>query len=136
MKRHFVFAMICALGAVVLVPPLARRALLTDTTRRDPKSLSEVVEIADELGLFHCYDGAPYSTCLIISERELCSVHWEGPRMNNPRHDFWIGTVAIYSDAQQMWPSYDPTCSVVWGSMFVYGAPDLIERITGRRPGP
>jgi hypothetical protein len=136
MRRHCFFAMICALGAMVLALPLGLRTLLTDAPRRAPASLTEVVEIASELGLFHCYDGAPNSNCLVVSESELSPALWEGPRMNNPSHRFWIGTVAIYADGPNMLCNYDPTCSVVWGTLLVYGDPALIEKLTGRRPGP
>ena len=136
MQRHFYFAMVCALSAAALALLLAARVLRSDVERRAPESLAEAIEVADALGLFHRHEGSALGTwCLVVSERELPCTSFQGPRMNNPRHPFWIGTVAIYDSAHAMVEgnNYDPACSVVWGSRFVYGDPNLIEILTGHR---
>jgi hypothetical protein len=134
MQRHFIFALVCTMGASALALPVAVRALVTDAERRAPESLSEAIEVADTVGLFHRNDGIACreNWCLLVSETEMpCG--W--PRLNNPSHPFWIGTVAIYSDMQSLLEAnYDPACSIVWGRRFVYGDPNLIEKLTGRRP--
>jgi hypothetical protein len=133
MQRSLMFAMVCTLSASAVALPVALRALRTDAERRAPESLDEAIEVADTLGLFYRYDGGGAS-CLLVSERGLPDPAI-GPRMNNASHPFWIGTVAIYTGAQSMWQAnYDPTCSLVWGNLFVYGDPDLIKTLTGRRP--
>jgi hypothetical protein len=134
MQRHIWFATVLTLGAAALALPLACRAPVTDETPCGPKSLDEVVQIAHELKLYHRYVGGPGSCCVVVTAKEPHRVLWEGPRLNNPRHQFWNGTVAIYTLAHQMWGNYDPACSLVWGDLFVYGDPDVIEMLTGRRP--
>jgi hypothetical protein len=135
MQRHFFVTMVCMLGAVALALPLSVRALLTNAARRAPESLAEAVEVAEDLGLYHRYDGpSAGARCVVVSEMELPHTPGQNQRMNNPSHPFWIGTVAIYGDARMMLINYNPSCSVVWGTLFVYGDPDLIEKLTGRRP--
>jgi len=136
MHRHGYFTMICLLGAAAIGLPLSVRALLTDTAARAPESLTETVDVVSELGLYHRFDGPSSGNwCLIVSERALPDSPEQSPRINNPSHPFWIGTVAIYRNGQQrMSYNYDPACSVVWGTLFVYGDPDLIEKLSGHRP--
>jgi hypothetical protein len=134
MQRHLFVPLVCALAGVAVALPLTMGALRTDAGRRAPESLAEVAEVAVELGLFYRYDGPAAQCCLIISATEMPTTSPPAPRMNNPTHPFWFGTVAIYTRASAMLANYDPACSLVWGTLFVYGDPDLIAKLTGRRP--
>jgi hypothetical protein len=129
MKRHFVFAMICALSAVVLVLSSTCRALLTDTTRRDPRTLAEAAQVAEQLSLFCRVDGVEGGR-LIVSETPLTQKRCAEARLD-PRYSGWRGTIAVYPNWQTMMPMYDPMCSAVWGELFLYGDPRLIAKVTG-----
>jgi hypothetical protein len=131
MQRHLFYAMACALGGVAIALLPTMQAHLMEATPGTPKSLAEAVDISDDLGLFHRFEGVPTTRCLLVSENEPLP---DGPRLHNPSHPSWIGTVAIYGDGERMVLNYDPNCSVHWGSLFIYGDPQLIEKLTGHRP--
>jgi hypothetical protein len=131
MQRHFVYAMACMLGCVAIVLLPRVHVLFMGATPQAPKSLAEAVDVINDLGLFHRYDGDSRIGRLLVSEREPLP---DVPRLNNPSHPSWVGTVAIYRNGESMLHNYDPDCSVFWGSHFIYGDPKLIEKLTGHRP--
>jgi hypothetical protein len=131
MQRHLFYATACALGCIAMALLPTVHELLLGAPPQAPKSLADAVEVANDLGLFHRYDGGLGTECLIVSESEPLPV---GHRLNDPSHPSWIGTVAIYGQGERMLWNFDPTCSGVWGSLFLYGDPKLIEKLRNRRP--
>jgi hypothetical protein len=104
--------------------------------RAGPRTFDDVIAIAEPFGLYYASDdigGIPKGR-LVLSRLPLTCDRAARVRINVPQHPCWIGTVAVYTTAAQMAPNYDPTCSVFWGEMFVYGDPALVELLTGIRP--
>jgi hypothetical protein len=102
-----------------LTIPLGMNYLLKGRPQqREPVTLEEAAERAEQLGLFCLTDslaGIP-SGCIVVSETPLTPERVSDSRMNNPNHPCWAGTVAVYHSWRFMKDNYDPTCSVAWGN--------------------
>jgi hypothetical protein len=124
------------LGCGALAGILPVRALWTAGLQRSPRTIQEAGIIAHAKGLY-CVsderDGIPLHI-LVVSELPLTQEEAGGLRMNRPNHPGWRGVVKIYGDRRMALWNYDPTCSVVWGGVFVYGDPEMILKLTGMLP--
>jgi hypothetical protein len=118
-----------------LLAVLAIRLLWSENTPREPQTIDEAVSLARAMGLYAIHDGGEPTTGknIIVSETPLTWEEAGGVCVSRPINPYWIGKVRIYTGWQAMMPNYDPRCSVVWGELFVYGDPQLVERLTGRR---
>ena len=45
----------------------------------------------------------------------------------------WFGTVAVCYPLKSYLPNFDAEFSALWGPMFVFGDPEIIRRLTGRK---
>jgi hypothetical protein len=120
-----------ALAAILLI-----RALLTDGLQRPPRTIQEAVVIANSKELC-CIsdepDGIPH-VILVVSETPLTWAEAASLRVNSPKHPGWRGVTKIQGSRSVAAENYDPTCSAVWGSLFVYGDPEVIRKLTGTLP--
>jgi hypothetical protein len=101
-----------------------------------PRTIQEAVAIARQKGLCcvgDCKDGCTNNHA-VVSAVPLTWEQANSLRTNNPLGSEWVGAVRIYPRWRGMMDNYDPRCSVVWGELFVYGDPQLIEELTGRLP--
>jgi hypothetical protein len=104
-----------------------------------PKSLHEAGQIARNLGL-HCrsdaLDGAVLIR-LVISSNPLTYERANELHFGNPGHPCWRDTVAA-STPRDAYPYLaDDVHGVVWGEVFLYGDPVLIQKLTAAEPaGP
>jgi hypothetical protein len=122
-------------GAAVLAVTLLGGVLLRSGVRRPhPQTMCDAVEIAEALGLYHCSDvlAGHLNSRVIISEISLI---WERAagiplRCNHP---CLVGAVAVYYDPNRHWANanYVPGYSAIWGDLFIFGDPWLIEKLTG-----
>jgi hypothetical protein len=110
--------------------------------RSSPRSLEEVLAIAQKHGLYCCGDQAAGSIGrrLIISESPLSWERANAFRIGHSVDRDWKGTVAVVRDMDGMQTIPDENIKV-WGEFFLYGDPSLIERLTATvgtaaAPGP
>jgi hypothetical protein len=125
------------LGAVMVVLlSLVQPLLMSFGIGRGPRTVKDVVRVAEEQGLYCLTDeprGIPDHR-LVVSETPLTRERICGLSVPNPQRPCWRGTVSIYAGWQQLMGIYDPDCSAIWGELFVYGDPQLILKLTGRTP--
>jgi hypothetical protein len=120
-------------AAVLAIVPLHAR--WTDMLH-PLRTVQEAREIALSKG-FYCISDEPNGiSCriLIVSETPLTWHDAASLRMNAPAHPSWQGAAKIQSSRGIAAECYDPTCSVVWGGLFVYGDPEVIRKLTGMLP--
>ncbi len=114
------------------------RHLWTDGLQGPPGTIHEAVAIAHAKG-FCCIsdelNGIPRGI-LVVSKMPLTREQAADLRVNSPGHPGWRGVVKIYGNRNGIGPklNYDPTCSVFWGDLFVYGDPEVIRGLTGKLP--
>ena len=126
-----VFILLCG-GSLATILPL--RALWMDECR--PQTIHEARVIAHSKDLYCISDepGGIPRCILVVSELPLTREEAGGLRMNWPTHPDWRGVVKIYGDRRMVLWNHDQTCSVVWGELFVYGDPAVIQKLTGMLP--
>jgi hypothetical protein len=121
-------------AAVVAVMLLGGLLLRSNVRRSHPQTMCDAVEIAETLGLYHCSDalGGHLYARVIISELPLS---WERAAGISLRcnHPCLLGAVAVYYDPHRHWANanYVPGYSAIWGDLFIFGDPWLIEKLTG-----
>lgn len=124
-------------GAAMLILLLMASPLVRSVQRRGgPEMLEDAAEIAGAQGLYCASDsvGGFLSTRLVVSETPL-SWHRAARTVLDPKHPSMAGTVAVYYKRPGMVEcNYDPSCSAVWGELFVFGDPRLIHKLTGVLP--
>jgi len=115
----------------VMLALTVRRLSMDRPGYRGPHTLQDAGRIAESLGLFHRSDTAEgVPTCrLIVSETPLTFERAGAIVLREPTHPSLLGTVAVYSGAHAMGMNYDPTCSAIWGDLFVYGDPAVILKL-------
>jgi hypothetical protein len=102
-----------------------------------PQSFEEVAKIAKKLGL-HCRSDRGNGEAglrLLISEgplpRERDHLLRFGSREESEKGRLnWLGVAAVYHP----W-NFDSDLATPWGRFFVYGDPDMIEKLTGLKSG-
>src|SRR5260370_40233383 len=101
-----------------------------------PQTIHEAGVIAHSKDLYCISDepGGIPRCILVVSELPLTREEAGGLRMNWPTHPDWRGVVKIYGDRRMVLWNHDQTCSVVWGELFVYGDPAVIQKLTGMLP--
>jgi hypothetical protein len=122
-------------GAAVIAVALLGGVLLRSGVRRShPQTLYDAVEIAEALGLYHCSDALAgrLNSRVIISELPLTWERAAGTPLH-PDHPCLVWTVAVYYDPNRQWAdaNYVPAYSAIWGDLFIFGDPRLIEKLTG-----
>jgi hypothetical protein len=130
-----------ALGLLVLAC-----GLRLDDVERDvpgPRTLTEVAQIAAELGLYYRSDipDQPFDESvlgrLIVSERPLPFKRVRELRFK-PGDQRWNGTVAVTWDLSHGYDIFADSIAeefrgwvARWGDFFLFGDPALIRRLTG-----
>jgi hypothetical protein len=98
-----------------------------------PESMAEVMRIVAERGLY-CrsdrHDGI-VTTRLLVSDRPLTLTQANLIRFGAPEHPCWQRTVAVCYPGKHYVANYDPDYSAFWGRTFLYGDPELIDRLMG-----
>jgi hypothetical protein len=95
-----------------------------------PRTLDEVTQVADRLGLHYQSDRADGRTDgrLVLSDRPLT---WERAgylRWEDPGHRCWAGTVAVDARAHNLdCPAGEHAAQ--WGDVVLFGDPALIGRL-------
>ena len=122
---------ICLIGLAALSLGLR----VPDADRASPRTLVEAATAAEARGL--CWrstaqDGSLNAGSIVVSTRPVTWEHTNGIRVNDAKHSCWHETIVIYSSGAQLLMNSDPSVSMVWGELFVYGDPRLIEKLTGR----
>jgi hypothetical protein len=123
-------------AAVIAVTLLNSGGLLlrSDVGRSHPQTLYDAVEIAEALGLYHSSDALAGSlnSRVIISEMPLTWERAAGTSLH-ANHPCLVCTVAVYYDPNRLWANanYVPAYSAIWGDLFIFGDPRLIEKLTG-----
>jgi hypothetical protein len=120
------------LGLLVAGPYVYRAA---HPSRADgPATLAEVVRIADEVGLHHASDrkdGVLLHTVVLaeapVSAGQACLL-----RVGDPHHPCWIGRVTVARGWKSRIDNHVPGHSAVWGEMFVFGDPAVIDKLVSR----
>ncbi len=121
------------LGATaVLVLLVARPYLQSEPSRPGPKTLQEAIALSRQKGLSWGtdeYNGRP-QTRIVISELPVTVARCQRLYLGSDRPT-WAATVAVYADWRRLISCYDPERSAIWGELFVYGDPLLIEKLIG-----
>jgi hypothetical protein len=103
-------------------------------TPAGPQSLQDAARLVEEEGLYWMspHRSNEMRERLIVSDRP---VSWEQAnlvRFSAPQHPCWRGVVALCYPAHSYLMNYDADHSAVWGKLFVYGDPELIQRLICR----
>ena len=125
-----------AISAGALVTLAIIRTPGTGGWEGTPQTIQQATETADRLGFCRTSDecdGVPRHG-LVVSDRPLTRVQLAELRLTAPQHPGWVGVARVYRDWRSLIGSYDPTCSVVWGELFVFGDPRVIRQLTGKVP--
>jgi hypothetical protein len=120
------------LSALPLTVLVVGSLLLRHALTPERRSLADLMAVAEKQGLHWAQDGrgdgirrVVVSVQPIDSAAETIPFGAGGLRQ---------GVVACYAPRDRMGYNYDPAASVLWGDVFVWGDPSLIERLTGLRP--
>ena len=101
-----------------------------------PQTLEEAIALASSQGLCCLRDNppAPAGLAVTVSEQPLTWEEANGLWLHDPDRGRWRGAVRVFVARGICATNFDPACSALWGKMFVYGDPAVIEKLTGKRP--
>jgi hypothetical protein len=127
-----------ATGAILLVlVPATLHQRTTRTAPPGPRTLAEVQQIAQELGLYARGDrrDTALGHRLIVSERPLTYEAVSLLCLGKPEDPRWLGTVAICANGKAFREFADGSDHMAfWGEMFLFGDPTLIRTLLEARP--
>ena len=127
--------MLCVSSCMVLVLTLAAVRAFKPTEDRPtyPRSVKEIVPIAQDLGLYCQSDRADggLENRLVVSEVPLSLEQVNFLRFGDPRHACWAGVVAVSWPGRAYVDYSSPEHGLFWGDLFIFGDPTLIRRLTG-----
>ncbi len=132
MFRAHLSRLICLGATAVVILLVARPYLQSEPRRPGPRTLQEAIALAGQKGLSWGtdeYDGHPV-TRIVISELPVTTARCQRLYLH-PSCPGWAGTVSVYANWRLLIAdAYDPEHSAIWGELFVYGDPSLIEMLT------
>jgi hypothetical protein len=129
---------VCALlgFCVIGLAALSLRPWTQDPDSTGPRTLQEAAALAEERGLFWrsgTNDGSLPACAIVVGTRPVTWERANGIRFHDgPRHPCWQDTAIVYSGWRDFLAGADPTASLVWGELFVYGDRRVIEKLTGQ----
>ena len=138
MIRWSIIVVVALCGVLAAVFPATRASSANDCDQRDDTRERERVRfsgVAKAMGLAWETDASNGTTGrkLILSDLPVSFERSARLTINNPAFDRWQGTVAVYLGDAHMWrannDSEHPERSAILGDSFVYGDPELIERL-------
>ncbi len=100
-----------------------------------PQTLAEVQRIAESAGLYWRSDRRDGKVMLrlIVSDHPVTDMQAGMLRFNHPHHPCWGGVVAVSIPWQSYVGNGDPEHAAIWGKMFLYGDPEILRRLLGRK---
>jgi hypothetical protein len=111
---------------------------LVEPRPTNPQSFADVCPLVEKMGLNFRGDrqDGGIGFRILISETPLTVERANllclgGREQTSKGHNDWRGVVAAY----HAW-DYDTDLVVPWGKIVLYGDPALIQKLTGRQPGP
>jgi hypothetical protein len=118
---------------VLAVLPFGLRIL--DRDQASPRTLVEAATAAEARGLYWrsiAEDGSLRTSAIVVSTQPVTWERANSIRVNHPNNPCWHGTIVVYTCGRQLSMNADPSMSMVWGELFLYGDPRVIEKLTGR----
>ncbi len=126
----------CLIPFAVVAVLLLARPLMTRWREPVPRTLAEVATLVERRGLYWAAENSfgLEGNRLVISTLPITVERASNLHVNDPSYSRWHGTLIVDLRFLAMMCNYDPAWSVVWGDLFVYGDPELIEDLTGLHP--
>ena len=118
-------------GAVALALALCAYARRAPQAPTAPRTLYEMAQMAERLGLHHRSDlvSGMINNRLVISDYPLTFERANSLHVGDPEHPCWRGTVAACGGGRALPYLNDAEHGVLWGEFLLYGDPDLIRRL-------
>jgi hypothetical protein len=97
-------------------------------------SLAQVARLAEEMGLYARSDRADgvLGGHLIVSSRPITFERSAELHFGEPTHRCWFGTIKV----SVPWESMEIDQWVRWKGLLLFGDPEIIQRLTGRKRPP
>ena len=117
----------CALALALGLYTFLRREWQAPT----PRTLHQVAQIADRLGLYRRSDvhSGVVNSRIVVSDRPLTWERANALHVGDPDHPCWSGTVAAWTGGRAFPYLIDNERGVLWGDLLLYGDPELIRRL-------
>jgi hypothetical protein len=128
---------LCGILAAVHAGVVGARGTIDYWDRKDlrQRERARFMAVAEAIGLYCGTDSADLATGRKLVLSDVPVSHWQHSTLtvNNQHFHRWQGIVAVYLGMPDMWESnHDPAYperTVIVGDSFVYGDPELIERV-------
>jgi hypothetical protein len=118
-------------AAVGLLALSSARNHLSPPKPPGPRTLQEVAQIAEKLGLHYCSDrfSGEITGRLVVSDHPIIYERANCVLFGVADHPCWRGTVAASIPSRCFARYHDPEHGVIWGEVFLYGDPALIRTL-------
>lgn len=130
------FLVFCGILAVLYPKTMARSAAMRpDYGPTRDRERARFIAVAEALDLSWAADSEDGTSGrkLMLSDFPVTFKRHSLLSINGPHFERWRGTIAVYYGAPKMWSAnHDPDHpdrAAVLGNSFVYGDPELIERV-------
>jgi len=143
MVRWSLIGVLALCAVLAAVYPATRAATTSSRSQRDEareRDRARFIALAEAMNLSWITDGQARTVGrkLILSDFPTSFERSVRLSINYPAFDRWQGTVAIYLGEARMWAAnhdaQHPERSAILGDSFVYGDPELIERLRAEVP--
>jgi hypothetical protein len=118
-------------GATFIISEVYRSSK-AEPSSSDPRTMKEVIAIAEKLGLHYCSDqkGGTIAARLTISESPLTWERANALTLNPEDRSPWKGTLVVFRRDWEGLETMPDKQFEPWGEFFLYGDPSLIKRLT------
>ncbi len=131
-RRFFLPTLIIGIGVASLITLYILRSCRSEPSQSDPRTLKEVIAIAQKLGLHYRSDqqDGTVHVRLTISESPLTWERANALMLNTHDQSPWKGTIVVFRRNWEGVRTMPNDQFEVWGEFFLYGDPSLIQRLT------
>jgi len=131
-RRYLLPTLLIGVGVVSLITLYIHRSWRAEPSQADPRTMKEVIAIAQKLGLHYRSDqqDGRVAVRLTISESPLTWERANALMLNPQDRSPWKGTIVVFHRNWEGLQTMPDDAFEVWGEFFLYGDPSLIRRLT------